>query len=48
LADVLAKEEADARARAEVNALQLELSEAEKTAAEAATRIAAIKAKLTT
>lgn len=47
LADVLAKEEADARARAEVNALQLELSEAEKTAAEAATRIAAIKAKLT-
>ncbi|MBK9260136.1 MAG: hypothetical protein IPM54_09905 [Polyangiaceae bacterium] len=48
LADVLAKEEAAARAHTEATALQLELAEAEKTAAEAAARIAAIKAKLTT
>lgn len=46
LVDVLAKEEAEARAKSEKEALQSELLAAEKTAAETAARIAALKAKL--
>ena len=46
LAEVLAKEEAEARAKSENEALQAELLAAEKTAAETAARIAALKAKL--
>ncbi|HRI68579.1 MAG TPA: hypothetical protein PK156_30330 [Polyangium sp.] len=43
---VLAKEEAEARAKAELETLQSELAAAEKAAADANTRIAAIKAKM--
>lgn len=46
LDDVLAKEEADARAKAELDALQSELAAAEKAAADANSRISAIKAKM--
>lgn len=46
LVEVIAKEEAEAKAKADAAHLQVELAEAEKAAAEAAAKVAAIKAKM--